>query len=47
MPVRSDVRLECRIVTRHTSSALDLCRVVDIVADQCCMLEDTSDQYSS
>ena len=39
---------KCRIVvTRRTSTVLNLCRVVDVVADRFYMLEDTPDLYSS
>ena len=41
MLVHSAVGLDCRLVVLgHTSTVLDLCRVVEVVADGCCMLED-------
>ena len=48
MSVHSTVRLECRIiVSRHKLTVLNLCRVVVVDVDWCCMLENTFDRNSS
>ena len=48
MPMRFATGLECKIVVAGcTSTVFDLCRVVGVVTDWCCMLEDMFDYYSS
>ena len=48
MLVRSGMGLECRLaVVGHSSTVFDLRRVVEVVSDQCCMLEDMFDHCSS
>ena len=48
MSVHSVMGLECRLaVVGRTLTHLDLCRVVEVVDEWYCTLEDTSDHYSS